>query len=81
LKIESYPKGRGYAHKTVKADTTITGGHLSGGPDAVRVFESKAEVTSGDMSEQRHWSQPSPERGLAENCLVRIRKPMDTLPS
>ena len=50
IRIESYPKGWGYAQKTVKPDGSISGGHLSGGPDAVRVFETKSQLTSQDMS-------------------------------
>lgn len=49
IRIESHPKGWGYAHKSVKADGTITGGHLSGGPEGARVFESSGKVTPDDM--------------------------------
>jgi len=48
--IQSHPKGWGYAHKTVQKGGIITGGHLSGGPEAVRVYETQSEVTSEDMS-------------------------------
>jgi len=50
IRIESHPKGWGLAHKTVKADASIVGGHLSGGPKAPRVFESKSVLTPDDMS-------------------------------
>jgi hypothetical protein len=50
VRIESDPKGWAYAHKTVKPDGSITGGHLSGGPDAPRVHETKSEVTPQDMA-------------------------------
>jgi hypothetical protein len=53
LMIESRPKGWGYAHKTITADGAVTGGHLSGGPEAPRVWESKAEVAPEDMSDLR----------------------------
>lgn len=53
LMIESYPRGWGYAYKTVGEDATITGGHLSGGPDAPMVYEAKSMVTAQDMSELR----------------------------
>jgi hypothetical protein len=53
LMIESRPKGWGYAQKTITADGAVTGGHLSGGPEAPRVWESKAEVSPQDMSELR----------------------------
>lgn len=53
LTIESYPKGWGFADKTVKKDGSITGGHFSGGPDALTVFEDKAQITSKDMSKLR----------------------------
>ena len=53
IRIESYPQGWGYAQKTVKPDGSITGGHLSGGQDAPRVYETKSEVTPEDMSKLR----------------------------
>ena len=53
LRIESHPRGWGYAHKTVKPDGSITGGHLSGGADAPRVFEGKSQLSSQDMSTLR----------------------------
>ncbi len=53
LRIESHPRGWGYAYKTVKPDGSISGGHLSGGADAPRVFESKSQLTSQDMSTLR----------------------------
>lgn len=53
LMIESRPRGWGYAHKTVKRDGSITGGHLSGGANAPLVSESKSEVTSQDMAALR----------------------------
>ncbi len=48
--IESHPKDGGYAHKTVQADGTVAGAHLSGPPNAVRIFESKAQMTLQDMT-------------------------------
>lgn len=53
VRIESHPKGWGYAHKTVKPDASIVGGHLSGGAEAPRVFESKSVMTSDHMSALR----------------------------
>lgn len=50
IRIESQPQGWGYAYKTVKQDGAITGGHMSGGPDATSVFENKSQVTVKDMS-------------------------------
>ncbi len=47
--IESHPKGWGYAHKTVEKTGTVTGAHISGGPEAVRVYETKAELAPDDM--------------------------------
>ena len=47
--IESHPKGWGYAHKTVTPDGVVAGAHLSGGPNAVRVHESKDRLTRKDM--------------------------------
>lgn len=48
--IESHPKGWGYAHKTVTQDGVVTGAHMSGGPDAVRLYESKDRLTRKDMN-------------------------------
>ncbi len=53
VKIEAHPKGWGYAHKTVMADGTITGAHMSGGPGAVRVYETKDKLTPKDMKRLR----------------------------
>jgi hypothetical protein len=53
VKIEAHPKGWGYAHKTVTADGIITGAHMSGGPDAVRVYETKDKLTLEDLNSLR----------------------------
>ena len=53
IRIESHPRGWGYAHKTVKPDGSITGGHMSGRAGAPRVFESTLQVTPQDMSTLR----------------------------
>ncbi|MCP3899831.1 MAG: hypothetical protein GY707_08995 [Desulfobacteraceae bacterium] len=53
LRIESRPQGWGYAYKTVRPDGSITGGHMSGGEKAPRVFESKSQVDSRDISKLR----------------------------
>lgn len=47
--IESHPKGWGYAHKTVTPDGVVAGAHMSGGPNAVRVHESKDKLTRKDL--------------------------------
>jgi hypothetical protein len=81
--IESHPKGGGYAHKTVRHDGTITGGHLSGPPDAVRVYESNAEMTRDDMAKlnalvsEVHYKLPKggadhPDQKAAGYLTVRI---------
>jgi hypothetical protein len=49
VRIESHPKGWGYAHKTVKRDGTIIGGHMSGSPNTPRVYETKSHMTKEDM--------------------------------
>jgi len=49
VKIESLPQGWGYAHKTLTADGKIRGGHLSGGPDAPRVYESEEQCKDTDL--------------------------------
>jgi hypothetical protein len=49
VEIESLPQGWGYAHKTLTADGKIRGGHLSGGPDAPRVYESEEQCKAADM--------------------------------
>lgn len=49
VKIESLPQGWGYAQKTLTADGKIRGGHLSGGPDAPRVYESEEKCKAADM--------------------------------
>jgi hypothetical protein len=48
--IESHPKGWGYAHKTVEKSGTVTGAHMSGGPEAVQVFQTNSELTPEDMN-------------------------------
>jgi len=48
--IESHPKGGGYAHKTVEKSGAVTGAHMSGGPEAVRVYETKSNLAPDDMS-------------------------------
>jgi hypothetical protein len=47
--IESLPQGWGYAHKTLTADGKIRGGHLSGGPDAPRVYDSEEQCKAADL--------------------------------
>ena len=49
VEIESLPQGWGYAHKTLTADGNIRGGHLSGGPDAPRVYESEEQCKAADL--------------------------------
>jgi len=49
VKIESLPQGWGYAHKTLTPDGKIRGGHLSGGADAPRVFESEEQCKAADL--------------------------------
>jgi hypothetical protein len=49
VKIESLPQGWGYAHKTLTPDGKIRGGHLSGGPDAPRVYESEEQCKAADL--------------------------------
>lgn len=53
IRIESHPKGWGFAYKTVKADSFVVGGHMSGGPQAPRVYESRSQATPDDMSALR----------------------------
>ena len=53
VKIESLPKGWGFAHRTLTSDGKIRGGHLSGDPEAVRVFESEEQCKAKDMEEIR----------------------------
>ena len=43
------PQGVGYAHKTVWGDGRVVGGHMSGGPKAPRIYETKAKATPADM--------------------------------
>ncbi|MFZ1986011.1 MAG: hypothetical protein WAU91_16450 [Desulfatitalea sp.] len=50
VRIESHPKGGGYAHKTVTPDGVITGAHMSGPPSAVRVYETKDRLTAEDLN-------------------------------
>lgn len=53
IRIESHPQGWGYAHKTVRSDSSIVGGHLSGGDKTPFVFESRSNVSSEDMEALR----------------------------
>jgi hypothetical protein len=51
IHIESHPKGWGLAQKTARPDGHIAGAHMSGGPDAVRVFESEAQMSPQDLAD------------------------------
>ena len=43
--IQSHPQGWGVAHKTVEADGSVRGGHLSGGPGQAMISESSARLS------------------------------------
>jgi hypothetical protein len=49
VKIESFPKGQGYAQRTVGLGGRIKGGHMSGGKEAPRISESPSRVSLKDM--------------------------------
>lgn len=53
VRIESHPTGWGFAHKIVRPDGTVAGAHLSGGPEAPQVYESKSQLSVGDLAELR----------------------------
>jgi hypothetical protein len=70
LRIESRPAGWGYAHKTIRGDV-IQGGHLSGGPDAVRVYQTEEKLKPDDIAKVRGfaealWKLPVPEKPAQE---------------
>lgn len=52
--IASHPKGWSYAHKTVFANGNISGAHLSGSPEAPRVYESKDKLKPEDLQKFNH---------------------------
>jgi hypothetical protein len=55
IRIESHPRSWGYAHKTVNPNGQMTGGHLSGGPDAPQAYESNAEITAADLDKLKQF--------------------------
>jgi hypothetical protein len=54
VRITSHPQSWGYAYKVVKPDGSITGGHLSGGAEEPRIYESSSHITEQDMSTLRN---------------------------